>query len=86
MASSGYLQAAVLLLALQLLSLGAADADQETGTVIPAESRWICKLYPHFCMLDPQLVLKIFIISRQLTVKTPQGFFLVRILGQSYAD
>lgn len=87
MASSGYLQAAVLLLALQLLSLGAADADQETGTVIPAESRWIYTLYPHFCMLDPQLVLKIFIISRQLTVKTPQGFFfLVRILGQSYAD
>lgn len=39
MASSGYLQAAVLLLAVQLLCLGAADADQETGTVIPAESR-----------------------------------------------
>ncbi|XP_070710982.1 NELL2-interacting cell ontogeny regulator 1 isoform X2 [Pempheris klunzingeri] len=38
MASSGYLQVAVLLLAVQLLSLG-ADADQETGTVIPAESR-----------------------------------------------
>lgn len=39
MASSGYLQAAVLLLVVQLLCLGAADADQETGTVIPAESR-----------------------------------------------
>ncbi|XP_037615606.1 neuropeptide-like protein C4orf48 homolog [Sebastes umbrosus] len=41
MASSGYyLQAAVLLLAVQLLCLGgAADADQDTGTVIPAESR-----------------------------------------------
>ncbi|XP_029310401.1 NELL2-interacting cell ontogeny regulator 1 isoform X1 [Cottoperca gobio] len=39
MASSGYLQAAVLLLAVQLICLGAADADQETGTVIPAESR-----------------------------------------------
>uniref|UniRef100_A0A672YL15 NELL2-interacting cell ontogeny regulator 1 n=1 Tax=Sphaeramia orbicularis TaxID=375764 RepID=A0A672YL15_9TELE len=39
MASSGFVQAAVLLLALQLLCLGAADADQETGTVIPAESR-----------------------------------------------
>lgn len=41
MASGGYLQAAVLLLAAQLLCLGAADADQETGTVIPAESRCI---------------------------------------------
>ncbi|KAK5858671.1 hypothetical protein PBY51_002792 [Eleginops maclovinus] len=39
MASSGYLQAAVLLLAVQLICLGAADADHETGTVIPAESR-----------------------------------------------
>lgn len=39
MASCGFVQAAVLLLAVQLLSLGAADADQETGTVIPAESR-----------------------------------------------
>ncbi|XP_034532436.1 neuropeptide-like protein C4orf48 homolog isoform X1 [Notolabrus celidotus] len=39
MAHSGYLQAAMLLLAVQLLFLGAADADQETGTVIPAESR-----------------------------------------------
>ncbi|XP_034712377.1 neuropeptide-like protein C4orf48 homolog [Etheostoma cragini] len=38
MASSGYLQAAVLLLAVQLLCLR-AHADQETGTVIPAESR-----------------------------------------------
>ena len=41
MASGGYLQAAVLLLAVQLLCLAAADAEQETGTVIPAESRWI---------------------------------------------
>uniref|UniRef100_A0A3Q3JTT1 NELL2-interacting cell ontogeny regulator 1 n=1 Tax=Monopterus albus TaxID=43700 RepID=A0A3Q3JTT1_MONAL len=39
MASSGFLQAAVLLLAVQLLCVGAAEADQETGTVIPAESR-----------------------------------------------
>uniref|UniRef100_A0A1A8GWN0 NELL2-interacting cell ontogeny regulator 1 n=1 Tax=Nothobranchius korthausae TaxID=1143690 RepID=A0A1A8GWN0_9TELE len=42
MASSGSLvQAAVFLLAVQLLwvGVGAADADQETGTVIPAESR-----------------------------------------------
>lgn len=38
MASSGYLQAAVLILAVQLLCLGAADADEGTGTVIPAES------------------------------------------------
>lgn len=41
MASGGYVQAAVLLLAVQLLCLGAADADQDTGTVIPAESRCI---------------------------------------------
>lgn len=41
MASGGFLQAAALLLVLQLLCLGAADADQETGTVIPAESTWI---------------------------------------------
>ncbi|KAK5875747.1 NELL2-interacting cell ontogeny regulator 1 [Pseudochaenichthys georgianus] len=39
MTSSGYLQVAVLLLAVQLICLGAADADHETGTVIPAESR-----------------------------------------------
>uniref|UniRef100_A0A3Q0SQZ3 NELL2-interacting cell ontogeny regulator 1 n=1 Tax=Amphilophus citrinellus TaxID=61819 RepID=A0A3Q0SQZ3_AMPCI len=39
MASSGYVQAVVLLLALQLVCLAAADADHETGTVIPAESR-----------------------------------------------
>ncbi|XP_047440476.1 neuropeptide-like protein C4orf48 homolog [Mugil cephalus] len=38
MASRGYVQAAVLLLAVQLC-LGAADADLEAGTVIPAESR-----------------------------------------------
>lgn len=41
MASSGYMQAAVLLVAIQVLCLGAADADPETGTVIPAESTWI---------------------------------------------
>lgn len=41
MASSGYVQAVVLLLALQLVCVGAADAAHETGTVIPAESRWI---------------------------------------------
>lgn len=41
MASGGYVQAVVLLLAVQLLCAAAADADQETGTVIPAESRWI---------------------------------------------
>lgn len=41
MASSGYLQAAVLVMAMQLLCVGAAAADQEPGTVIPAESRWI---------------------------------------------
>ncbi|XP_029944365.1 NELL2-interacting cell ontogeny regulator 1 [Salarias fasciatus] len=41
MASGGsvHAAAAVLLLAAQLLCVGAADADQETGTVIPAESR-----------------------------------------------
>uniref|UniRef100_A0A3Q1F569 NELL2-interacting cell ontogeny regulator 1 n=1 Tax=Acanthochromis polyacanthus TaxID=80966 RepID=A0A3Q1F569_9TELE len=39
MASSGLVQAAVLLVAVQLVCLGAADADQDTGTVIPAESR-----------------------------------------------
>lgn len=39
MASSGFVQAAVLLVAVQLVCLGAAEADQETGTVIPAESR-----------------------------------------------
>ncbi|XP_037539117.1 neuropeptide-like protein C4orf48 homolog [Nematolebias whitei] len=37
MASSGY-YAAVVLLAVQLLCVGAADAE-EAGTVIPAESR-----------------------------------------------
>lgn len=31
--------AALLLLAAQLLCVGAVDADQEAGTVIPAESR-----------------------------------------------
>uniref|UniRef100_A0A3P9KC41 NELL2-interacting cell ontogeny regulator 1 n=1 Tax=Oryzias latipes TaxID=8090 RepID=A0A3P9KC41_ORYLA len=39
MASRGYAQAALVLLAVQLFCLGTADADQETGTVIPAESR-----------------------------------------------
>ncbi|XP_054609076.1 neuropeptide-like protein C4orf48 homolog [Dunckerocampus dactyliophorus] len=40
MASSVLMQAAMLLLAAQLLlCLGGAEADQETGTVIPAESR-----------------------------------------------
>jgi len=38
MASSGFVQAAMLLLAVQLVCLRAADAE-ETGTVIPAESR-----------------------------------------------
>ncbi|XP_020793424.1 neuropeptide-like protein C4orf48 homolog [Boleophthalmus pectinirostris] len=38
MASSGYLQAAVLLAAV-VLCLGAAEADQDAGSVIPAESR-----------------------------------------------
>ncbi|KAF0029126.1 hypothetical protein F2P81_018231 [Scophthalmus maximus] len=38
MASSGFVQAAALLLAAQLLWLGAAD--QEPGTVIPAESKY----------------------------------------------
>ncbi|XP_008321613.1 NELL2-interacting cell ontogeny regulator 1 [Cynoglossus semilaevis] len=39
----GYVQTALLmllmLLSLQLLCLGAAEADQDSGTVIPAESR-----------------------------------------------
>ncbi|TWW63407.1 NELL2-interacting cell ontogeny regulator 1 [Takifugu rubripes] len=39
MASSGFLQAAALLLAVQLLGVGVAGADPESGTVIPAESR-----------------------------------------------
>ncbi|XP_007563703.2 neuropeptide-like protein C4orf48 homolog [Poecilia formosa] len=40
MASSGsYVQVALVLLAVQLVCVGAAEADQETGTVIPAESR-----------------------------------------------
>lgn len=39
MASIGYYQAVVILLAAQLLCYGATDAEQETGTVIPAESR-----------------------------------------------
>uniref|UniRef100_A0A8C5C346 NELL2-interacting cell ontogeny regulator 1 n=1 Tax=Gadus morhua TaxID=8049 RepID=A0A8C5C346_GADMO len=40
MASTGYYQTVVILLAAQLLlCYGATDADQDTGTVIPAESR-----------------------------------------------
>ncbi|XP_068164382.1 NELL2-interacting cell ontogeny regulator 1 [Antennarius striatus] len=39
MVSSGLMQSVVLMLAVQLLCLGAVHADQETGTVIPAESR-----------------------------------------------
>ncbi|KAM9717996.1 LOW QUALITY PROTEIN: NELL2-interacting cell ontogeny regulator 1 [Menidia menidia] len=38
MASSGFLQAAVLLMAVQLVRVG-ADTDPDAGTVIPAESR-----------------------------------------------
>ncbi|XP_047242130.1 neuropeptide-like protein C4orf48 homolog [Girardinichthys multiradiatus] len=37
--SGSYVQVAVVLLAVQLVCVGAAEADQETGTVIPAESR-----------------------------------------------
>uniref|UniRef100_A0AAZ3SB20 NELL2-interacting cell ontogeny regulator 1 n=1 Tax=Oncorhynchus tshawytscha TaxID=74940 RepID=A0AAZ3SB20_ONCTS len=39
MVSSGYLQAVMLLLAVQLLCFRPSDAEQEAGTVIPAESR-----------------------------------------------
>ncbi|XP_017288634.1 neuropeptide-like protein C4orf48 homolog [Kryptolebias marmoratus] len=40
MAYSGcFAQAAVILLAVQLVWVGAAEAEQEAGTVIPAESR-----------------------------------------------
>ncbi|KAM9425714.1 NELL2-interacting cell ontogeny regulator 1 [Pholidichthys leucotaenia] len=39
MSPGGFLQTAVLLLVLQLVCVSAADADQENGTVIPAESR-----------------------------------------------
>lgn len=46
MASSGYLP---LLLAVQLLYLGVADADPESGTVIPAESMW----FPILCSISP---------------------------------
>ncbi|KAF7647338.1 hypothetical protein LDENG_00174120 [Lucifuga dentata] len=38
MAAGGFLQTAVLLMLVQLLCVG-ADAEQDTGTVIPAESR-----------------------------------------------
>lgn len=38
MASSGYLQAAAVLFTV-LLCLGAAESEQDAGTVIPAESR-----------------------------------------------
>lgn len=44
MASSGFLQAAALLLAVQLLGVGGAGADPESGTVIPAESTWFQRL------------------------------------------
>uniref|UniRef100_A0A3Q2QLL7 NELL2-interacting cell ontogeny regulator 1 n=1 Tax=Fundulus heteroclitus TaxID=8078 RepID=A0A3Q2QLL7_FUNHE len=37
--SGSYMQVAVVLFAVQLVCVGAAEADQETGTVIPAESR-----------------------------------------------
>lgn len=44
----GYVQTALLmllmLLSLQLLCLGAAEADQDSGTVIPAESRCMCQM------------------------------------------
>lgn len=40
MASIGYYQTVVILLAAQLLCYGATDAEQETGTVIPAESMY----------------------------------------------
>lgn len=46
MASSGYLP---LLLAVQLLYLCVADADPESGTVIPAESIW----FPILCSISP---------------------------------
>uniref|UniRef100_A0A4W5JL51 NELL2-interacting cell ontogeny regulator 1 n=1 Tax=Hucho hucho TaxID=62062 RepID=A0A4W5JL51_9TELE len=39
MVSSGYLQAVMLLLAVQLLCFMPSDAEQEAGTVIPSESR-----------------------------------------------
>ena len=45
MASTGYYQTVVILLAAQLLlCYGATDADQDTGTVIPAESTWMYSL------------------------------------------
>lgn len=44
MASSGYLQAAAILLVVQLLCLSVADADPESGTVIPAESTYFQRL------------------------------------------
>ncbi|CAB1345373.1 unnamed protein product [Coregonus sp. 'balchen'] len=39
MASSSYMKAVMLLLAVQLLSFRTCFGEQETGTVIPAESR-----------------------------------------------
>ena len=45
MASIGYLQAIMLLLAVQLLCYRASNAE-ETGTVIPAESKSILGLRP----------------------------------------
>lgn len=44
MASSGYLQAAALLLVVLLLCLSVTDADPESGTVIPAESTYFQRL------------------------------------------
>lgn len=56
MASSGYyVQAAVLLLAVQLFCVGAADAE-EAGTVIPAESRWIYLRTPGFYFLFKKII------------------------------
>lgn len=45
MVSSGYLQAVMLLLAVQLLCFRPSDAEQEAGTVIPAESKWFYLIY-----------------------------------------
>ncbi|KAM6909536.1 NELL2-interacting cell ontogeny regulator 1 [Xenentodon cancila] len=39
MLSRGFVQAAAVLVAVQLVCVSAADGDPETGTVIPAESR-----------------------------------------------
>lgn len=52
MVSSGYLQAAMLLLAVQLLCFRPSDAEQEAGTVIPAESKWFYLIYCLCCICD----------------------------------